>query len=352
MTEKTCACGCGKVFDPVNARHRFASTECARAAYHTVNPHHKAKGYEPWKPSEIVCACGCGVRFTRRSVRHTYATDKCRYRAKKKSDPTPENREKVRARCTAWYAAKKPDREERPWLLGAPPFGEFLPGGAFSLSFAPALRWPMALRNARLLHGVLTALTAIPHHETMPMFTLIPMDHGHGKWAVWIADEAVARRLAGHAWPASVADQSVLVHCGPFARLRSPQVSHRGHQQIRVDMLTPITIRSMGGAVTRVNPTEGNLLSTISSWLPRRLGLDHLRLCFHLLEKRTETTRTDLGGKFGAVLGCQGYFVADVNAPCRWLLECAARGLGLGGRTAFGFGRIRITEADAKEAAA
>jgi hypothetical protein len=260
---------------------------------------------------------------------------------------------KTRERCAAWYAAKKTDREERPWLLGPPPYADVLPGGGFTIAFAPALRWPLELRNARLLHGVMTELTAIPHHETMPMFTLVPMDHGRGQWAVWIADEAVARRLAGHAWPAQVADQSVLVRCGPFTRLRSPQVTKRGHQTVRVDLLTPLTIRSMGGAITRVNPTEGNLCSTISSWLPRRLGLDHLRLQFRLLEKRTETVRVDLGGKFGAVLGCSGYFVADVNAPCRWLLECAARGLGMGGRTAFGFGRIRVSDvAEEKEKAA
>lgn len=296
-----------------------------------------------WSAQVLKCAApDCSVTFTQKGPRHLHCSERCRYRDR--DAKRPDLRTKNRARCAAWYAARKPDREERPWLLGPPPFGDFLPGGAFTLEFAPAPRWPLELRNARLLHGVMTALTAIPHHETIPMFTLIPMDHGRGRWAVWIADDAVARRLSGHAWPAAVAEQSVLVRCGPFARLRSPQVERRGHQVVRIDTLTPITIRSMGGAVTRVNPTEGNLLSTISAWLPRRLGLDSLRLCFRLLEKRTETTRTDLGGKFGVVLGCHGHFIADVNAPMRWLLECAARGLGMGGRTAFGFGRIRVED--------
>ena len=296
-----------------------------------------------WTPIERECAwSGCSERFMAKHARHLYHSARCRYHAKDAGDP--RRQQESRARCAAWYAKRTENREERPWLLGAPPYPDLLPGGGFSLTFAPAPRWPLELRNARLIHGLVTSLTGVPHHETMPMFTLIPMNCVRSQWSVWIADEAVARRLAGHAWPGHIADQSVLVHCGPFTRLRTPQVTKRGHQRVRVDILTPLTIRSMGGAVTRVNPTEGNITSTLSSWLPRRLGVEGLRLQLRVIEKQTETVRVDLGGKFGQVLGCSGWFVADVNAPARWLLECAARGLGMGGRTAFGFGRIRVSD--------
>lgn len=308
-----------------------------------------------WTPQTVKCRHPeCSVEFTQRSPRHAYCSERCRWRHK--DSQSPAKRAANRARCAAWYerkkAAKGEQRREDPWLLGAPAFPDHLPGGGFTLDFCPAPRWPLELRNARLLHGVMTALTNIPHHETMPMFTLIPINGRRGMWEVWIADEGVARRLANHSWPVQVADQSVLLRCGPLSRLRTPRVEHRGHQRVRVDILTPLTIRSMGGTLTRVNPTEGNLLSTLSAWLPRRLGLDGLRLRFELVEKQTETVRVDLGGKFGVVRGCSGYFVADVNAPCRWLLECAARGLGMGARTAFGFGRISVRDTSASRIAA
>lgn len=305
-----------------------------------------------WAPDVVRCRRpGCAVEFTQKTPRHAYCSERCRWQHKDARDP--ERKARNRERCAEWYerkrAATAQRRTEQPWLVGPPPFGEHLPGGAFSVSFTPPPRWPLDLRNARLLHGIMTTLTAIPHHETMPMFTLIPINGTRGKWGVWVADEGVARRLAGRSWPGQVADQSVLIQCGPLVRFRAPTVERRGRQRVRVEILTPMTIRSMGGTVTRVNPTEANLLSTLSAWLPRRLGLHRLPLEFKLVEKRTETVYTDLGGKFGRVAGFVGWFVADVNAPCRWLLEVAARGLGMGGRTAFGFGRIAVSSCEAAE---
>lgn len=42
--------------------------------------------------------------------------------------------------------------------------------------------------------------------------------------------------------------------------------------------------------------------------------------------------------------GWEGSCVVEVNAPARWMLECDAL-VGLGGRTALGFGRVRVSPA-------
>jgi hypothetical protein len=61
-----------------------------------------------------------------------------------------------------------------------------------------------------------------------------------------------------------------------------------------------------------------------------------------LVDAQTEREEVLLRGKVGPVRGWSGSVVVETNAVGRWLLECAGRGLGLGGRTAFGFGRVRV----------
>ena len=288
----------------------------------------------------------CNEPYQPRALHQLFCSERCRYRCRDAGSPDTVRRS--RERFAAWHErVRGPVKRPNAWLRGAPPYHEHLPGGGFAFTITPALRWPLEVRNARLLHGLWTELSGIPHADTMPMFTLIPTATGRTQWSVWLSDEAVARRLAGRAWPGRIADQSVMVACGQLARPRAPKIAKRGHQRIRIDCLTPVLIRSMGSTVCRVDPTAGNLLSTLAAWLPRRLGLeigaDALRL--KITDKRTETVQVDLGGKFGRVRGFQGWLELEVNAPARWLLEVAGRGLGLGGRTAFGFGRIKVSDA-------
>ncbi|GAC1577381.1 MAG: hypothetical protein NVS3B20_08750 [Polyangiales bacterium] len=58
----------------------------------------------------------------------------------------------------------------------------------------------------------------------------------------------------------------------------------------------------------------------------------------------TNVERVRIGSKWGVVNGWRGSVVLECNAVAHWLIEAAARGPGLGGRTALGFGRIRVTE--------
>jgi len=286
----------------------------------------------------------CGSEFVPKRAAHRFCSRTCceHYKA----SGSPEVVAKRRERCRVWAEQHRNVTGRNPWLAGAPPYVDHLPGGGFALAFSPPLRWPLELRNTRVLHGMITELIGLPHDPNMPMFTLVPTNTKGSQWSVWIADQEAARLLAGKRRPVRFADQEVVVECGALTRLRSPSVTRRGHQRIRVDCITPVCIRNNGSREWHVNPSSGNLTSTLGAWMPRRLGIDLQEdsLRCQIVSKHTESRAVDLGGKFGVAHGFDGWLELEVNAPARWLLEVAARGLGLGGKTAFGFGRIKVTE--------
>lgn len=63
-----------------------------------------------------------------------------------------------------------------------------------------------------------------------------------------------------------------------------------------------------------------------------------------LLERGTHPEWTQMGGKYGATAGFTGHLIVECNAVTEWLLRCCET-IGLGGKTAFGFGRVRVTDA-------
>lgn len=208
---------------------------------------------------------------------------------------------------------------------------------------SPAPRWAIEHRNIRLLHAIATGLIGRGHHPTMPDFALVPWHTGIG-WGLYMRHEEDARRLAGKAFPVRLADQHAELRCGPLWRLKAPQVKKRGRRKIRVDALTPICIRNDAGSTTYTAPTANVLRGTLEAWTPRRLGLEvrEGEVTLDLIERGTQPTTLDLGGKFGVVRGWVGYVVVETNAVGEWLLR-AAEHIGYGGRCAFGFGRIRVT---------
>lgn len=252
---------------------------------------------------------------------------------------------KARERNRLWCAEHRSVTRRNPWLVGAPPYGTHLPGGGFSLAVHPAPKWPVELRNTRALHGMVTKLSGIAHHPTIPQFALIPWPSPFG-WSVWTQHEDAARALAGKAHSAILYDREVTVTCGPLARVRAPIIRRRGRRMLRVDTITPVLIRAADGGRCTV-PTSGNLRSTLHAWLPRRVGveIDADDLCLEIRSRSTQSAIVDTGGKFGASTGFTGHIIVETNAVGHWLLDVASR-IGLGGRVALGFGRIRLSEID------
>lgn len=231
------------------------------------------------------------------------------------------------------------------WLRGAPAFGPLLPCAGFSLSVSPAPRWPVELRNTRALHGMVTGLLGLPHTKPLPQFCLSPIRTQFG-WGVITGIEA-AERVANLEIEARLFDQIVTVRTGPLVRVKAPKVTKRGHRRLRIDAITPVSVRNSSSHWTHVTPTSSNLGSTMLHHLPRRIGvevtMDDLRL--DLVSRATQVESVPLGGKYGDARGWSGSCVVDTNATGEWLLRCAET-LGLGGRTAFGFGRIRVSNAE------
>jgi len=240
------------------------------------------------------------------------------------------------------------------WAEPAPDIGTHIPGGAFGLDVTPPPRFPIGLSDTRGIHGLVTALTDLPHHPTVPMFALAPWSGGVG-WAVHVAVDEAARRLAGRTHHGHhLFGRPVDVRCGPLMRLRAPDVGAPGMREIVLRTVTPIVIRGNGrindtgrhGAGTRhrrVRVDGGALTSTLCAWLPRRVGLrsDPHMARVEVYRERGGRRRVRVGGRLGVVEGWTGEMGIRANAYGHWLLALAAL-LGLGARVAFGFGRVTV----------
>jgi hypothetical protein len=298
--------------------------------------------------SEATSASGmcviCASEFAPCSrVQVTCGASKCRNRRAYLAEKArPEVVEENRERCRRWYAAKHGEPDANPWLDAAPAYGLFLPGGAMELRVDPHPRWPVEHRNVRALHGMLSDMTGHDHQQT-PRFALMPLRTRFG-WGVYVREEALARSLAGRAIEAKLYDRPVHVNTSLLWRLRSPTLPKRGRQRVRIDAITPVCVRN-DGEMTYTKPTAVNFVSSLARHLAPRLGLDvqieGLRV--EIIESNTEPATVQLGGKYGAIRGWTGGVVLEVNAAAAWLIRCAAL-IGLGGRVAFGFGRIIVRE--------
>jgi hypothetical protein len=221
-----------------------------------------------------------------------------------------------------------------------------LPGGACEIRLEPAAIIPLA--RTRLLHGAISHALA-RNHDTDDTWSLVP---SRGGWTVvWHTDAGAARAGTEHA--AHLYGQPICLRFGPRWRLRMPRFASRPHHRLRIDAVTPVVIRCDGSQTTRLQPDATSLRSTLSQTLGRRLGLVLTREQVALVvdEIRTEPVQIRGTGKYGAngsrgkVVGWTGSLVVHCDDMARLLLECAARGWGLGGRTSLGFGCIRVSDA-------
>jgi hypothetical protein len=250
---------------------------------------------------------------------------------------------KVRERCHVWAAEHRNVQHPNFWLCGPPIYGPHLPGGGLEFSVSPRLRWPMEHRNVRGLHGMVTVLIGDDHHSGNPAFALLPWNTRFG-WAVYIWSEEHARKLAGRTVEARIFDQPVQVKFGPLWHMKAPSIAKRGHRRLIIDAITPVCSQSTDRTFTHTVPTGSILASALCNLPPRlgMLGFAREQVQIDVVSHKTEVGTVFLGNKYGVVRGWIGQVVVDTNAVGHWLLK-AAEVVGIGGRTAFGFGRIRVT---------
>lgn len=323
-------------------------------------------------PSTVTCEY-CGAVVERKSPQQRFCCDKCRYLWSyyQRDRLSPEYRAANNERCRKWYAehrsehiakvaarkrtakvaelppSKRKGEEPDAWLLPAPEL-DYLPGGAFTLDLRPRHKFPHHQLSA--LHGMVTTITG-PHHPNKPQFALIPWDCGCG-WAVYVADLDVARMVAGKAHGVRFNGGNATLRCGPMVRIKAPRVA-TGIHRLRIEAITPVHVRCENNTVLRLVPTAANLRGTLDGFLPKRLGVtvDPGQTVVRVIEDCTRTERTRINGRasFEGTPGWVGHVIVETNAVGRWLFECAALGLGYGGKVAFGFGRIRVTDVRAEQ---
>lgn len=284
----------------------------------------------------------CRAPFRIKAPGQRFCQDECRYSAKEDArSASPAYRLSVRQRCADWAAKNRGVTKRNAWLQGAPISEPFLPGGFLDMHADKPLKWPLEHRNVRGLHGAITTLTG-DHHETVPRFALVPW-HSGICWGVYLAEDALLSQLAGTRHQARIYEQSIELRFGGRVRIKSPTIEKRGHRRLRIDTLTPAVVRN--AEVSPANSSGPVILNTLCAWLPRRVGVaigdDDARLT--VVSSDTRIAHVELGGKFGRVSGWVGSVVVDCNAVTHWLLK-VAEVVGFGGRVAFGFGRIKVSQ--------
>lgn len=237
------------------------------------------------------------------------------------------------------------------WRAHAPPFDAWMPGGRTPIYIEPAPRWPIELRNARLIHGAVSAIlgdSGVAHDPHVPMFALQPLPGG--RWSLITTHHDVIAVAAGASFVSAIAEQRSIVRFGHVERLRAPIVGP-GPRRIRINALSPVSVRRTvrnapdghGKRYCHTSPTSENIGHAIGRQFRERFSLPEMRARVELVRQRTDGERVAHGGKIGESFGWTGSVELLVNAPALFLLRLAEV-VGLGGRTAFGLGRIRVEE--------
>jgi len=225
-----------------------------------------------------------------------------------------------------------------------------IPGCIRSLSLSPEPRWPVALRNTRALHGVLTALAGRPHMPNMPNFALLPWPHDGGclGWAVQWFDERDARLSGSH--HVSIFNEPRVLTLGQAIGHRVPARPEERSHLMCLDTITPIVIRRTVDkrTVHHDSPDDACLVSALSCSSAVTLVTGKLEhpLWLRIVGGKTSPQSVPVGGNWGGdsrVRGFGGRLLLEVDGYTRWRLEIAQL-MGLGGRVSLGFGRFRVRE--------
>lgn len=299
----------------------------------------------PADPSLVVAqASPCPQCGGPRARGRRWCSDACKEGARRdriRRDPALRMREIERWR--AWDA-RSGERTARPQSKAAPPFADSLPGALLAIDFRPQLASKIELRHAYLLHGLVTRLIGEPHEPVHPAWTLLPSDAPSG-WSVYVWESRHVAALAGKSFRGRIARETARCSFGAAVSMPAPSDLGRGWRRLRIDALTPICSRSEASTEIYTAPTARTILSSLRDKIGLRLvpWLRREDLCLEIDDSATEPVSTWCGPKLKTLRGWRGHVVVRCNAPAHWLLSVAASGAGLGGRTAYGMGCIRIS---------
>jgi hypothetical protein len=246
-----------------------------------------------------------------------------------------------------------------PWRFDSPPHDGPLatavqlrvltPGGYPARGFDDPFR-------LRLLHGALHRRLEVGHRAHEAAFALRPR-----AGEVWLVtrDETVLSRLSSHTAVLGSSERVVRVEVGARAKLRPPPARPAGQYRVRVRVVTPLVLKRIeltdGRRIERLRDAPESLTQHLLR-VGDRLRVSHRPLAAavvaHDVERVLDSDGAEgvrVGGHLrfeheqGRVAALVGVMDVECNGPARWLLDCAAL-VGLGGKTAFGFGAVRVED--------
>ena len=253
------------------------------------------------------------------------------------------------------------------WTQECPAYVGHLPGCAMRMSWVDYPDYPVTLTHSKILHGALSKIIGEDHGRNQRAFALSPAESGQDWWVHW--HSAKSEALAGKTARVRVGEKDLRVRFGQAMRLKAPPRFAPGAYTVTLSTLTPLVIVNGSfdeGAKKRTRlctlPSADSIISSLVAEYSQRLRMveiDASMLRAELIQSygRVESIRTTSShlicpvAGFGYISGWHGTIKLRVNAPMRWLLECAAR-TGLGSKRGYGFGRIKIIESSTQAEAA
>lgn len=230
-----------------------------------------------------------------------------------------------------------------PWLASSPALASRAFGAAMELT-STGERYQ--LRDARLWHGVATALTRDPHAPTPP-FSAWP---GVRCWWLWTRSAGAITHLSGRRIMQRLGRREhAVVTVGAARPCVLPPPRAAGVYRVTILADTPVAVRCYGGSVVRSRPDDLSLASTLAQALAPRVIERPLRtedVAVRVLRDETTPMRsrgapTEGPRRMAHQDGWVGLVEVEASGLAAWLIECAVL-TGLGGRTAFGLGRVRV----------
>lgn len=220
-------------------------------------------------------------------------------------------------------------------------------GTFVALDLRPRPPQSITLRHTRLLHGALSRATGLSHETMRGRWSLVPCDAGC-RWGVFLypdVDPALVTSapLAVH----YAGERATLSATGPRVHIRPPAALPPGRYRVTMETITPASWAREGKTVAVLAPTAATGLSSCET-IARKILVSHVGAHVESAEHDVREERVYVGGHIsrgtqrrGSVIAVVGTITFVCNAPAAWLLRCAEY-TGIGGTTAFGFGRVRV----------
>lgn len=208
------------------------------------------------------------------------------------------------------------------------------------------------------LHAAITGALGRPHgalstpSAQVPDWSLVPWSTQSGWGVVWRSARD-AETMAGRRHRARIGRVDVELAFGAAHRIHAPPAYAAGAHALTVSSRSLVVIaatrwtrdadgqKRAAGKTYRTAPCSRSIESALGT-VARSLGLSESDVRVVVVGHRTVPERLRVRSLRATLEGWRGSVDLIANAPARWLLECASRGIGLGARTAYGCGAIAV----------